>query len=169
MADRIDQIPDDLRELRTEHVKTQIAVAEFRCAQGEICKASIKQRETHDHVLFGNGKPGLVSVVQDMQTDIKRLKETPMPASGNGEVNPKNIILVPSCKHPDQVIPYRHGVQDFKACSLYKKLIVDQFFESDINEETAKTTADIPAGVKYEDYLPEPAEVIAEACARYST
>lgn len=93
MADRLDLILDQLDALREQHVKTLIAVESFRCAQVEICKASTKQRETHDHVLFGNGKPGLVSVVQDMQTEIKRLKEIPPQSPTVSEVDPKNIIL----------------------------------------------------------------------------
>ena len=78
-----------------------------------------------------------------------------------------HIVLIPSCKHPDQILPYRKGTQDYKACSLYKKLLIDKFFESDINDDSEQTTADIPEGAKYEDYLPEPATVVEEAYNRF--
>jgi hypothetical protein len=35
------------------------------------------------------------------------------------------IILLPSCKHPDHVLPYRNGTKYYKAKALYKKLTCD--------------------------------------------
>lgn len=36
------------------------------------------------------------------------------------------IILLPSCKHPDHIIPYRKGQIYYKARALYKKLYIDE-------------------------------------------
>ena len=35
------------------------------------------------------------------------------------------IVLFPTCKHPDYIIPYRHGRLDYKTLALYKKLTID--------------------------------------------
>lgn len=35
------------------------------------------------------------------------------------------IILIPSCKHPDHVLPYRQGTKSHKSTALYKKLTTD--------------------------------------------
>jgi hypothetical protein len=78
-----------------------------------------------------------------------------------------HIVLIPSCKHPDQILPYRQGYQYHKAVAIYKRLLVDEFFESDINEDSQKTTADIPDGIKYEDYLPNPEEVANQVMLFY--
>ena len=37
------------------------------------------------------------------------------------------IVLLPTCKHPDHVLPYRNGSTYYKAIALYKKLPSDEF------------------------------------------
>jgi lipopolysaccharide biosynthesis glycosyltransferase len=37
------------------------------------------------------------------------------------------IVLLPTCKHPDHVLPYRNGSTYHKAIALYKKLPSDEF------------------------------------------
>jgi hypothetical protein len=37
------------------------------------------------------------------------------------------IALIPTCKHPDHVLPYRNGSPDYKSLTLYKKLPADEF------------------------------------------
>jgi len=37
------------------------------------------------------------------------------------------IVLIPTCKHPDHVLPYRNGNLYYKAMALYKKLPCDEF------------------------------------------
>jgi hypothetical protein len=37
------------------------------------------------------------------------------------------IILIPTCKHPDHLLPFRNGQQHYKACALYKNLAVEDF------------------------------------------
>jgi len=36
-----------------------------------------------------------------------------------------NIVLIPTCKHPDHLLPWRKGSQSYKTVSLYKKLTLD--------------------------------------------
>jgi hypothetical protein len=36
------------------------------------------------------------------------------------------ITLIPSCKHPDHILPYRKGTTKYKTLSLYKKLLMDE-------------------------------------------
>lgn len=74
------------------------------------------------------------------------------------------IILIPSCKHPDQILPYRHGSQSYKAVSLYKKLIVNEFLETDLNADSNFTSACVKDGIDYSEYLPEPIDVVAACC-----
>lgn len=40
------------------------------------------------------------------------------------------IILLPSCKHPDHVLPYRHGAKTYKSKTLYRKLTCDSIDSS---------------------------------------
>jgi len=35
------------------------------------------------------------------------------------------IVLLPTCKHPDHVLPYRNGSVNYKTLAIYKKLIID--------------------------------------------
>ena len=69
------------------------------------------------------------------------------------------IVLIPTCKHPDHLLPYRHGTKAYKTAALYKKIAIDDM-------ETAPTTvygslADKLFG-KWEDYLPDIETVIQE-------
>ena len=67
------------------------------------------------------------------------------------------IVLIPSCKHPDHVLPYRKGRQDYKALALYKKLTIDEV--SSQPTEVYGTTAD---SIKkdWNEYLLKPKEII---------
>jgi hypothetical protein len=37
------------------------------------------------------------------------------------------IVLIPTCKHPDHVFPYRKGGVHYKSLALYKSLVADDF------------------------------------------
>lgn len=67
------------------------------------------------------------------------------------------IVLIPTCKHPDHILPFRHGSQSFRAKALFKKLMCDEY-------ESAPTTIYGSLGDKvpgdWADYLPEPSEVV---------
>jgi ADP-heptose:LPS heptosyltransferase len=70
-----------------------------------------------------------------------------------------NIILIPTCKHPDMIMPWRHGYKYYKAKALYKKLMEDdQFYTGDNGE--VWVVKNIPKGHKIEEYLPDVEEVI---------
>lgn len=67
------------------------------------------------------------------------------------------IILIPTCKHPDHLLPWRNGSQSYKAVALYKKLAVDEF-------DSRPTTVHDSSGEfikgNFLDYLPTPQDVI---------
>jgi len=67
------------------------------------------------------------------------------------------IVLIPTCKHPDHILPWRNGSQTYKAASLYKKLMSDEY--SSQPTELYGVLADKAIG-EFEDYLPEPDAVI---------
>jgi ADP-heptose:LPS heptosyltransferase len=68
------------------------------------------------------------------------------------------IILIPSCKHPDHVLPWRNGSIYYKAKALYKRLVID-----DVESRPTQcysTSAEVD-GINWDEYLPDPAEVIS--------
>lgn len=72
-----------------------------------------------------------------------------------------NILLIPSCKHPDHLLPYRNGGhQDYKARALYKRLTLDDC----VSQPTAVHGASgefVKGNIL--DYIPEPEDVVAAA------
>jgi len=70
-----------------------------------------------------------------------------------------NIILIPTCKHPDLIMPWRNGYKYYKAKALYKKLMEDDSFYIGDGQENY-VTKDIPKGHMIGEYLPEVEEVI---------
>ena len=60
------------------------------------------------------------------------------------------IVLFPSCKHPDHVLPYRNGRTDYKVTALYKKLTIDdvKYEPGDANVPAHEMNGD------WGDYLP---------------
>jgi lipopolysaccharide biosynthesis glycosyltransferase len=76
-----------------------------------------------------------------------------------------HIILIPTCKHPDHLLPFRRGGQQYwKATALYKRLVCDDF-------DTRPTTVHGASGEftpgDIMDYLPGPGTVVKEAVKRY--
>jgi hypothetical protein len=70
------------------------------------------------------------------------------------------IILIPTCKHPDHVLPYRYGSKAYKTVVLYKRLLADCINSSPtmVNGQTIDSViGDIM------DYLPETEEVVKQA------
>jgi len=67
------------------------------------------------------------------------------------------IVLIPTCKHPDHILPWRHGSQTYKATALYNKLLIDEF--SSQPTEIGGVLADKFDGDLC-DYLPETKNVI---------
>ena len=70
-----------------------------------------------------------------------------------------HIVLIPSCKHPDHIIPYRNGMLTYKSKALYKRLVLD-------DTPSAPTEIHGSSGqFIYKDwsvYLPEVKDVISE-------
>jgi ADP-heptose:LPS heptosyltransferase len=71
-----------------------------------------------------------------------------------------HIILIPSCKHPEHVLPYRHGSVWWNAQALYQRLTLDDV--SSQPTELRGTEADA-APADWAAYLPTPQAVIAAA------
>jgi len=65
-----------------------------------------------------------------------------------------NIVLIPTCKHPAHLLPWRMGSQYYKARAIYKKLLEDDF-PMPVNSIEWTTTGK----GKVEDYLPDPGDV----------
>jgi hypothetical protein len=74
------------------------------------------------------------------------------------------VVLIPTCKHPDHLLPYRHGTKAFRTSSLYKRLTLDSV--SSAPSEIYTTTADEVVG-DILDYLPEPQDVINAVIEAY--
>lgn len=67
------------------------------------------------------------------------------------------IVLIPSCKHPDHVLPYRKGTKSYKTKHIYGRLTCDaiESLPTSLKDVTVdKTVGDIM------EYLPEPEKVI---------
>jgi ADP-heptose:LPS heptosyltransferase len=69
------------------------------------------------------------------------------------------IVTIPTCKHPDHILPYRQGTQTYKTVSLYKKLLLDDL-EIRHTESKTDTIDKIPEGKSIYDYLPEVEDVV---------
>ncbi len=76
------------------------------------------------------------------------------------------IVVIPTCKHPDHILPWRNGTQNYKTKSLYKKLIIDDL-EIRHTEFSTDTIDFLPKDKKIDEYLPEPEEVFNEICSIY--
>jgi len=70
-----------------------------------------------------------------------------------------NIVLIPTCKNPDFIMPFRNGSKHYKAKALYKKLMEDDaIFQGDTDSFMA--VKEVPQGHKIEEYLPDVEEII---------
>jgi len=69
------------------------------------------------------------------------------------------IILIPSCKHPDHILPFRNKQNYYKAKALYKKLIIDEVESRPT--QVYETSVDIKVD-NWNNYLLPPQEVVKE-------
>ncbi len=69
------------------------------------------------------------------------------------------IVLIPTCKHPDHILPWRNKSKEYKTSALYKKLTIDDLPSAPTTIEGS--VADKVPG-KFEDYLPDANDVINE-------
>lgn len=67
------------------------------------------------------------------------------------------IVLIPTCKHPEHVLPYRRGSQWYKAVALYRSLACEEycFRPTEIEVRSVAHTVN-----PIETYLPLPSEVV---------
>ncbi len=68
-----------------------------------------------------------------------------------------HIILIPTNKHPEHVLPYRHGSVWYKAAALYENAAFEDYQFRPSNAE-AESIARLKKPIEY--YLPDPQEVI---------
>lgn len=74
-----------------------------------------------------------------------------------------NIIVIPTCKHPDHILPLRNSQRYYKARALYKELMCDAFNSvPTFIDGKFKTIDEIPGGDIHR-FIPEPEEVVAAA------
>jgi hypothetical protein len=71
------------------------------------------------------------------------------------------LVTIPTCKHPDHMIPFRNGTQNYKTKVLYKKLLLDDL-EIRHTESYPDTIDTIPSGKTMYDYLPDVDTVVNE-------
>lgn len=75
-----------------------------------------------------------------------------------------SILLIPSVKHPDHVLPYRNGSKYYKAAALYKMLVCDAY-DTSPTQVHGQTLEQVPGDVL--DFIPDPGEVVKVALAMY--
>jgi hypothetical protein len=73
-----------------------------------------------------------------------------------------HIILIPTCKHPDYILPWRNGTKHYKATALFEKLMCEDpsMDPTSLYEYGIK---DIPTGHDIIEYLPPVSTVIDKA------
>lgn len=76
------------------------------------------------------------------------------------------IVTIPTCKHPDHILPYRNGTQNYKTKALYKKLLIDDL-EIRHTEFLTDTIDKIPNGKTLYDYIPDVDTVVSEVFSIY--
>lgn len=76
------------------------------------------------------------------------------------------IVTVPTCKHPEHILPFRNGTQSYKTKVLYKKLLLDDL-EIRHTESHTDTIDTIPEGNTLWDYIPEVDKLVKEVFETY--
>jgi hypothetical protein len=78
-----------------------------------------------------------------------------------------NIILIPTCKHPDYVLPFRHESQSYKAKALYKRILDEDDLVTPTSIKGWKMAAwqvsKFQKNRNIYDYIPDPEKVVEEA------
>jgi hypothetical protein len=67
------------------------------------------------------------------------------------------IVLIPSCKHPDHILPFRHGSQQYKTKALYKRLVIDTVEARPT--QVYSTSAEVEH-IDWAEFLPEVEDVV---------
>jgi len=70
------------------------------------------------------------------------------------------IILIPTCKHPDLIMPYRNGGDKYwRAAALYKKVLEDDDYRA-VTDLKGWSMKEMPPGHTLDEYLPDTDTVI---------
>lgn len=78
------------------------------------------------------------------------------------------IVAIPTCKHPDHILPFRNGTQTYKTKALYKRLLIDDL-ETRHTEHEVNTIDEIPEGMTIYDYVPDVDVVVDEILQIYES
>jgi hypothetical protein len=70
-----------------------------------------------------------------------------------------HIVLIPTCKHPDHILPFRNGSQYYKACAMYKKIMAYEY--SSQPTEIYGVLGDKFTG-DYNEFLPNVEDVVSK-------
>lgn len=76
------------------------------------------------------------------------------------------IVTIPTCKHPDHILPFRNGTQYYKTKALYKKVLVDDL-ELRHTEFKTDSIDNVPVGKTLYDYIPDVDVVVKEVLETY--
>lgn len=76
------------------------------------------------------------------------------------------IVVVPTAKHPDHILPYRNGTQKYKTKALYKRLLIDEL-ELRHTEFSTDSIDTVPEGNTMYDYVPDVDLIVSEVFAIY--
>jgi ADP-heptose:LPS heptosyltransferase len=102
---------------------------------------------------------GLIGIISQAKTLITN-DSAPVHLAGAFD---NNIIVIPTCKHPDHILPLRHSQRYFKARALYRELMCDAFASlPTFIDAKFKTIDQIPGGDIHR-FIPEPESVVAAA------
>lgn len=77
-----------------------------------------------------------------------------------------HIVLIPTCKYPDHVLPYRHADRNYKAVALYKDLTC-AVIDSTPTMVHGQTIDYVPGDIM--DFLPDVDEVVTGVVQRLSS
>jgi ADP-heptose:LPS heptosyltransferase len=96
---------------------------------------------------------GLIALISKAKILISN-DSSPIHIAGAFETG---IVLIPTCKHPDHVLPIRKGKRDYKAISIYKKLFCEDI-DSTPTQIHGQTIDQVAGSIL--DYLPEPKDIL---------
>ena len=70
------------------------------------------------------------------------------------------IILIPTCKHPDLIMPFRNGGDKYwRAAALYKKVLEDDDYRA-VTDLKGWSMKEMPPGHNLMEYLPDTDDVV---------
>lgn len=98
---------------------------------------------------------GLIALISKAKTLVSN-DSGPVHLAGGFD---NNIVLIPTCKHPDHILPYRGSDRSYKQIALYKKLTLDDCAQAPTEVHGASGEF-----IKrpFNEYLPETQTVVEE-------